>query len=237
MRSMLMKCTDLAPRRSGKKDAAFRLNPVFQMQLQRALSGAIGPPKDHLPPALDSQKPTPADLNEYALKQWEALLLYLANAGLPGGERRGDQEPSKMVQGLLRRAGLVGNSEEGIRMSDAGFQFLLMDVYKQLWQVVREYVAEIEVSGVCIVFVCGSESVPSILAFAPAFTPPEDQVAGRLTIERYSKRMFYGAVQMSTITRLPSDGLSLDVSVADKSAVLHDTHTLLALDTLFNMVT
>lgn len=191
---MLMKCTDLPPRRSGKKDAAYRLNPVFQLQLQRALSGAIGPPKDHLPPTLDSQKPTPADLNEYALKQWEALLLYLANAGLPGGERRGDQEPSKMVQGLLRRAGLVGSSDEGIRMSDAGFQFLLMDVYKQLWQVVREYVAEIEVGSVCKVFVRASESFPSTLAFAPAFTPPQDQVAGRSTIDSSFENVLWETV-------------------------------------------
>ncbi|GAQ85685.1 putative Transcription factor Tfb2 [Klebsormidium nitens] len=134
--------------KSGKKDASYRLNPVFQQQLQRALSGAIGPPKDPLPPALASHKPSPADLNAYALKQWESLLLFLANAGAPGGERRGDQEPSKMIKGLLRRAGLMGTSDEGgVRISDEGFRFLLMDLYKQLWVVVREYVAEIEDQG------------------------------------------------------------------------------------------
>lgn len=52
--------------------------------------------------------------------------------------------------------------------------------------------------------------------------------------------MFYGRLwrgAISTLTRLRSDGLSSDVFVADKLAVLHDAHTLLALDTLFNMVT
>lgn len=51
-----------------------------------------------------------------------------------------------MIKGLLRRAGLMGSSDEGgVRISDEGFRFLLMDVYKQLWVMVREYVAEMEV--------------------------------------------------------------------------------------------
>lgn len=75
------------------------------------------------------------------------MLLFLANAGAPGGERRGDAEPSKTIQGLLRRARLMGAADEGFRISNEGFRFLLMDVYKQLWVVVREYVAEIEVGS------------------------------------------------------------------------------------------
>ena len=48
---------------------------------------------------------------------------------------------------------------EDRKISEAGYQFLLLDTYSQLWRLLREYIASgEEVSGVMRGFTCHSQS-------------------------------------------------------------------------------
>ncbi|KAH9547409.1 hypothetical protein CY35_11G033100 [Sphagnum magellanicum] len=60
-----------------KKEVCYRMNPVMQKQLLQALSISKGPPRDVMPGNVAVRLPTPAELDTYAMKQWESVLLQL----------------------------------------------------------------------------------------------------------------------------------------------------------------
>ncbi|KAL2619942.1 hypothetical protein R1flu_000147 [Riccia fluitans] len=126
-----------------KKGDSYKLNPKLQKQLQEVLRTGGGVPREALPASFAARVPSLADLDNYATKQWEAVLLQLVSTAFTEG-------PSTPMNNSLaqtfQRAGLITapKGKEPPKITDAGFQFLLMDTNAQLWQIVREYVASAE---------------------------------------------------------------------------------------------
>lgn len=90
--------------------------------------------------------PNSADLENYAMKQWESVLLQLVDCAADGPA--GPKNP--FIIKVFQRSGLLTPSSrenESPSLTDLGFQFLLMDTNSQLWQLVREYVTSSEDRG------------------------------------------------------------------------------------------
>lgn len=90
--------------------------------------------------------PTRQELDRYSTTQWELVLLQLvSSAASDGTPARSDP----FITHTFQRAGLLTTAigKEQFRITDKGFQFLLMDTNSQLWQIVREYVAAAEDRG------------------------------------------------------------------------------------------
>mmetsp|Transcript_4214 Transcript_4214/g.11879 ORF Transcript_4214/g.11879 Transcript_4214/m.11879 type:complete len:451 (+) Transcript_4214:289-1641(+) len=163
--------------RSG--NVLYSLHGSFQEKLQEALcarhSGIGSPPKSILGIA-----PSTADVAKYSTKQWETLLLFLLgdSSSLPSAPSYMDERKLGIAK-LLRNAGLMGESNGSV--TQAGFQFLLSDTYRQMWQVLREYINTAEASS-------GVELAPLIgfllqLGFTTGpiahrdLTPPEQRIS------------------------------------------------------------
>lgn len=133
----------LAPERN--RDSGYKLNPSFQKQLCQALTSGGGPPREPLSSSIAVRVPSPADLDSYAMKQWEGVLLQLVSSAFADGSHE-PQNP--FVIQTFQRAGLLVRSGETSKLTEAGFQFLLMDTNSQLWQIVREYISAAEDRGI-----------------------------------------------------------------------------------------
>lgn len=94
---------------------------------------------------------TPAQLDEFALRSWESILLYMVASS-------GAQTPSRPVQYLLRSAGLMQqdsqyhgytnqNDLSNMIITSKGFQFLLEDVSTQLWLLLHNYLVNLTEKG------------------------------------------------------------------------------------------
>ncbi|MCO5547544.1 hypothetical protein L7F22_000994 [Adiantum nelumboides] len=127
----------------GSKEQSYRLNPKFQKQLQQALTSGGAPPKDPLPSSIAVRLPSSAELDSYAMKQWEGVLLQLVSTAFP--ESSQDFSRDRFVIETFQRAKLL---DSGMKLTEAGFQFLLMDTSYQLWQIVREYISTAEDRGI-----------------------------------------------------------------------------------------
>ncbi|KAI3435634.1 hypothetical protein D9Q98_001693 [Chlorella vulgaris] len=129
-----------------KGQAVYTIHASFQAQLRHAMcSGLLAGHAATLPPR--ASVPDAGILAAYARQQWEALLLYLV-----GGEGTTPVAPPELqaasidIRGLLVAAGLMAKDERTQRQSitQRGFQFLLADLYSQLWGVVRQYLSGLE---------------------------------------------------------------------------------------------
>ncbi|GKV45829.1 hypothetical protein SLEP1_g52870 [Rubroshorea leprosula] len=91
------------------------------------------------------RRPSLEELETYALGQWECFLLQLISSGQ--SERQTNFSPSMM---RIFQRGLLSQSrdKEAPRLTDSGFQFLLMDTNAQLWYIIREYISNSEEQGV-----------------------------------------------------------------------------------------
>lgn len=129
-----------------KKDVCYRMNPKIQKQLRQALSTGGGPPRDIVAGNIAARVPNPVDLDNYAMKQWETVLLQLVSSASADGPT-GPQNP--FIIRIFQRAGLLAAAKDNElpSITDLGFQFLLMDTNSQLWQLVREYVVVAEEQG------------------------------------------------------------------------------------------
>jgi transcription initiation factor TFIIH subunit 4 len=133
------------------------LNVKWTESLRRALIGG----GDHQSFGVPSHTPaedrlTPAQLDEFALRNWESILLYMVAS-------EDVRTPSRQVLHLLRSAGLMQSAStmnEGRartqssndRLSDLlitskGFQFLLDDVSAQLWMLLHSYLITLSESA------------------------------------------------------------------------------------------
>lgn len=133
-----------------EKSASFRLNPELQRQLQRALIAGGGPPRERMPAAIAVRVPPLNELDHYAVRQWESVLLQLVTVGAAParGAAGGGGAQNAVIMDTFRRAGLLATGEgEGSKLTEAGFQYLLTDTNEQLWQLMREYVAAAEERG------------------------------------------------------------------------------------------
>ncbi|PRW59756.1 general transcription factor IIH subunit 4 isoform B [Chlorella sorokiniana] len=131
--------------------AAWAVNASFQAQLRHAICSGLLTEQDSgaLPPA--AALPSAAELNAYARQQWDGLLLYLVGGSSqppgPPPELRGAAPVD--IPSLLARAGLMLKDEYTLTqsISQSGFQFLLADLYSQLWSAVRQYLADLQAAA------------------------------------------------------------------------------------------
>lgn len=130
----------------GKKEQNYKLNPKFQKQLRQALTNGGGPPRDPLPSSVAVRLPSLGELESYALRQWEGVLLQLVSTAFPESSR--DVLRDRFVIETFQRAKLLDSATGSTRLTEAGFQFLLMDTSYQLWQIVREYISAAEDRGI-----------------------------------------------------------------------------------------
>eukprot|EP01018_Ginkgo_biloba_P021117 Gb_25777 [translate_table: standard] len=129
-----------------KKEVSYRLNPKFQNQLRQVLVNGGAPPREPMPPIVAVRLPTAEELEAYALRQWESFLLQLVSSAFTDSTF----EPfSPSMMKICQRAGLLSSREnEAPRLTENGFQFLLMDTNSQLWQIIREYISTAEDRGI-----------------------------------------------------------------------------------------
>eukprot|EP00250_Pteridium_aquilinum_P011836 c20340_g1_i1 orf=78-1457(+) len=130
----------------GKKEQNYKLNPKFQKQLRQALTSGGGPPRDPLSNSIAVRLPSSAELDSYAMKQWEGVLLQLVGAAFPDSSH--DISRDRFVIETFQRANLLDSAMGSTKLTEAGFQFLLMDTSYQLWQMVREYISAAEDRGI-----------------------------------------------------------------------------------------
>ncbi|CAN0910709.1 General transcription and DNA repair factor IIH subunit TFB2 [Linum grandiflorum] len=96
-----------------------------------------------MPPGV-AKIPTLSELETYALDQWECFLLHLINSG------QSDKVTSfsSSMMRVFQRGLLSQRDKEPARLTESGFQFLLMETNAQLWYIIREYISNAEERGV-----------------------------------------------------------------------------------------
>lgn len=122
-------------------EAAFRLHKSFQKNLRLALCNS-GSTDAQVGGDVLRRTPDAAALDAHAKRQWEALLMFLVN-----GKHRPPAMPPYLkfkaldVAALLTSAGLLCADSGAGRVSELGFQFLLLDSFHQLWTLLHAYIS------------------------------------------------------------------------------------------------
>ncbi|KAB2001642.1 hypothetical protein ES319_D11G008000v1 [Gossypium barbadense] len=94
-----------------------------------------------MPQSVTARLPTSEELDAYAHEQWECFLLQLISSGQAEKSTSFSSSMMRIFQrGLLRQ-----RDKEAPRLTESGFQFLLMDTNAQLWYIIREYISNSEV--------------------------------------------------------------------------------------------
>lgn len=127
-----------------KKETTYRLNTTFQTNLRQLLIKGGVLPREPLSSSVTGRKPSLEELAVYALEQWECFLLQLISSGQT--EKQTSFSPSMMR--IFQRGLLTQRDREAPRLTESGFQFLLMDTNAQLWYIIREYISNCEERGV-----------------------------------------------------------------------------------------
>ncbi|KAI5667039.1 hypothetical protein M9H77_16892 [Catharanthus roseus] len=128
-----------------KKDTTYRLNPMFQLNIQKHIVHGGILPREPMPSNITVRIPSLEELDAYAIRQWECFLLHLISSG--EAEKTTNISPSMMKvfqRGLLSQK----DDKEPPMLTESGFQFLLMDTNAQLWYIIREYITHSEDRGV-----------------------------------------------------------------------------------------
>eukprot|EP00252_Welwitschia_mirabilis_P000935 TRINITY_DN10920_c0_g1_i1.p1 TRINITY_DN10920_c0_g1~~TRINITY_DN10920_c0_g1_i1.p1 ORF type:complete len:459 (+),score=80.13 TRINITY_DN10920_c0_g1_i1:354-1730(+) len=129
-----------------KKNVSYRLNPKFQLQLRKVITSGGAHPRESMPANSIARLPTAEELQNYATRQWENFLLQLVGSTFE--ESTTEPFNSSMLK-ICQRAGLLSSREnESPRLTENGFQFLLMETSSQLWQIIREYISTAEDRGI-----------------------------------------------------------------------------------------
>ncbi|KAF8409283.1 hypothetical protein HHK36_005357 [Tetracentron sinense] len=101
-------------------------------------------PREPMPSNVTVRLPSLEDLEAYALEQWECFLLQLISSAQV---ERPTNFSSSMMK-IFQRGLLSQREKEAPRLTESGFQFLLMDTNAQLWYIIREYISNSEDRGV-----------------------------------------------------------------------------------------
>ncbi|GMH18491.1 hypothetical protein Nepgr_020332 [Nepenthes gracilis] len=125
-----------------KKETSYQLNPTFQINLQKQLIHGGVLPREPMP--LNVRLPTLEELETYTHEQWECFLLQLISS--TQAERLTNFSFAMMK--VFQRGLLSQREKEAPRLTENGFQFLLMDTNAQLWYIIREYISNAEERGV-----------------------------------------------------------------------------------------
>lgn len=126
-----------------KKETSYEMNRTFQINLQKQLIYGGALPREPMPPGT-AILPSLEELEAYALEQWECFLLHLISS--TQAERLTNFSSSMMK--VFQRGLLSQREKDAPRLTEYGFQFLLMDTNAQLWYIIREYIANAEERGV-----------------------------------------------------------------------------------------
>uniref|UniRef100_A0A0D9WB98 RNA polymerase II transcription factor B subunit 2 n=1 Tax=Leersia perrieri TaxID=77586 RepID=A0A0D9WB98_9ORYZ len=125
--------------RDRRKEVSYKMNQKFQGNMQ---NGSL--PREPIPSSVTARLPTLAELEGYALEQWECFLLQLINSSQV---EKGTSFSSSMMR-TFQRGLLSSRDGEAPRLTENGFQFLLMETNAQLWYIMREYISSSEERGV-----------------------------------------------------------------------------------------
>ncbi|KAL8048417.1 hypothetical protein ABFX02_07G064200 [Erythranthe guttata] len=128
-----------------KKEVTYLLNPTFQSNLQKHIVHGGVLPREPMASNITVRLPTLEDLDAYAVQQWEYFLLHLINST----EAEKSTNISSSMMRIFQR-GLLNQKDdkEPAKLTESGFQFLLMDTNAQLWYIIREYITNCEEHGV-----------------------------------------------------------------------------------------
>nr|XP_023877525.1 general transcription and DNA repair factor IIH subunit TFB2 [Quercus suber]POF23264.1 rna polymerase ii transcription factor b subunit 2 [Quercus suber] len=127
-----------------RKETTYKINPTFQTNLQKLLTHGEVLPREPMPSNITVRLPSMEDLDAYAIGQWECFLLQLISSAQ--AERPSNISSSMMK--VFQRGLLSQRDKEAPRLTESGFQFLLMDTNAQLWYIIREYISNSEERGV-----------------------------------------------------------------------------------------
>ncbi|PNT75328.1 hypothetical protein BRADI_1g30300v3 [Brachypodium distachyon] len=120
------------------------MNDKFQGNMQKYLVDGGSLPREPIPSSVTGRLPTLTELENYALEQWECFLLQLINSSQV---ERGTSFSSSMMK-TFQRGLLSSRDGDAPKLSENGFQFLLMETNVQLWYIMREYISSAEERGV-----------------------------------------------------------------------------------------
>ncbi|OAY24793.1 general transcription and DNA repair factor IIH subunit TFB2 [Manihot esculenta] len=123
-----------------KKESSYKLNTTFQINLRKHLTDREVLPREPMPPNIVARLSSSEELEAYALGQWECFLLQLINS--TQAEKPTNFSSSMMK--IFQRGLLSQRDKEAPRLTESGFQFLLMDTNAQLWYIIREYISNSE---------------------------------------------------------------------------------------------
>lgn len=122
-----------------EQDEYLSLNKIFRTQMQLALTGGGEHNSFGVPCETPDKHRVDIDfLDQHATKQWETILHFMVGSELPG-------IPNDGILSLLRHSGLMeGSNANNMRITGAGFQFLLQDENAQMWTLLLQYLAMAE---------------------------------------------------------------------------------------------
>ncbi|KAA8519814.1 hypothetical protein F0562_014096 [Nyssa sinensis] len=127
-----------------KKETTYRLSSTFQINVQKHIVHGGVLPREPMPSNITVRLPSLDDLEAYATEQWESFLLHLISSSQA---ERATNFSSSMMK-IFQRGLLSQRDKETPRLTESGFQFLLMDTNAQLWYIIREYITNSEERGV-----------------------------------------------------------------------------------------
>ncbi|KAK9466847.1 transcription factor Tfb2-domain-containing protein [Lipomyces arxii] len=217
------------------------LSKMFRAGLKNALTGgdhnnSFGVPCD----TEDKHKVDVKFLDEHANKQWELILHFMV------GTDTGNV-PNQGVLSLLRHSGLMeGKSAHTMRITNAGFQFLLQDVNAQIWTLLLEYLnmsEELQMDAVEVLhflFMLGSLQLGqdySIDALSPTQKIMLDDLRdyGIVYQRKSSSRRFYPTRLATTLTSDSSALLSASDGVDSAIAKAQSDSGFVILETNFKV--
>nr|XP_009392827.1 PREDICTED: RNA polymerase II transcription factor B subunit 2 isoform X2 [Musa acuminata subsp. malaccensis] len=120
-----------------KKETSYKINPKFQSNIQKYLVSGGTLPREPMPLSITVRLPTLEDLETYASEQWECFLLQLINSAQA-------EKLTSFSSSMIK----ICRENEPPKLTENGFQFLLMDTNAQLWYIIREYISTAEDRGV-----------------------------------------------------------------------------------------
>ncbi|KAF3329257.1 general transcription factor IIH subunit 4 isoform X1 [Carex littledalei] len=127
-----------------KKEPSYKMNQKFQSNMQKYLISGGTLPREAMTLNAVVRLPSVEELDTYALEQWECFLLQLINSSQV-------EKPTSFSSSMMRafQRGLLSSSRdnEAPRLTESGFQFLLMETNAQLWYIIREYISSAEERG------------------------------------------------------------------------------------------
>jgi transcription initiation factor TFIIH subunit 4 len=130
--------------RDRRKEVSYKMNQKFQSNMQNYLVDGGSLPRTPLLPGITGRLPTFSELEDYALDQWERFLLQLINSSQV---EKGTTFSSSMMR-IFQRGLLSSRDGDTPKLTENGFQFLLMETNAQLWYIMREYISSAEERGV-----------------------------------------------------------------------------------------